>query len=97
MLDGTRVAADYSSFSSTLFLGVVVKDGDNDEKGSITLRNCTIADMWGASVGADVSEAACKVLTAVNTFTRNSDGDITRMYDDTGHSIQPWRRGWTTD
>jgi hypothetical protein len=81
-----------------MYLGVVLKDGENDEKGSITLRNCTIANnMWGASVGSDVSDAACKVLTAVNTLARNSDEDITRMYADTGHTIQPWRRGWATN
>jgi hypothetical protein len=80
-----------------MYLGVVLKDGEDDEKGSITLRNCTIADnMWGASFGADVSDVTCKVLKTVNAFTRNSDENITRMYADTGHSIQPWLRGWAT-
>jgi hypothetical protein len=99
MVGGGHVAATDCTFSTDgNFRGVVMKTGNDDEKGSITLQNCTLSDnMWGASFGADVSEVACKAVLAANTFTDNSDEDITRMYDDTGHSIQPWRRSWTTD
>ena len=99
MAQGAHVAATNCTFSTEgNFLGVVMKTGDDDTKGSITLQNCTLSDnMWGASFGADVSQAACKAVLAANRFTDNTDEDITRMYDDTGHSIQPWQRSWTTD
>jgi hypothetical protein len=99
MVQGGHVATiDCTLTTDDHFLGVVMKDGFNGVKGSITLQNCTLRDnMWGASFGTDVSEAACKAVLAANTFIDNDQEDITRMYEQTGHSIQPWRRSWATD